>query len=39
MFSEQPQKQQNKWQNELEVEIDNWEQIYLIAHHCTKSSK
>ena len=39
MFSEQPQKQQNKWQNELEVEIDNWEQIYLTPHHCTKSSK
>ena len=39
MFSEEPLKQQEKWSIEMNIEIDNWEQVYQIPHLCTKSSK
>lgn len=38
-YSEQPIRQQRKWCVDLNVEIDDWEAIYMVPFHCTKNNK
>ena len=39
VYSELPKKQQRKWCEDLNMEIENWDQIYQIPFHCTKDNK
>ena len=39
LVSEEPLKQQERWSDELNIEIDNWDQFYQIPYLCTKSKK
>ena len=38
-IGECPLKQQTKWCEQLDTEVDNWEEIYLSLHQCTKNTK
>ena len=38
MYSEHPKKQQLKWNDDMNMEIDNWDMLYQIPFQCTKSN-
>ena len=38
-YSEEPIKQQKKWEKDLDIEIEQWDIIYKLPFHCTRNNK